>query len=55
MRGVPEQLTPFRANKGVTVIVAVSGEVPVFTAVNAGMLPVPDDPSPIVLLVLVHW
>lgn len=55
VRGVPEQLTPFSAKMGVTVIVAVTGAVPEFTAVNAGMLPVPLAPSPIDVLEFAHW
>lgn len=36
--GVPVHVTPLFVNEGVTVIVAVTGVVPVFTAVNEGML-----------------
>ena len=39
--------------EGDTVIVAVTGEVPVFVAVN-DRLPVPSFPSPMAVLVLVQ-
>jgi hypothetical protein len=39
---------------GVTVIVAVTGLVPVFTAVNVGIVPVPEAPNPIVVLLFVQ-
>ena len=39
---------------GVTVIVAVTGVVPVFTALNEGIFPVPDAPSPIAVLLFVQ-
>ena len=42
------------SNEGVTVIVAVTGAVPAFVAVNEAMLPVPFAPSPILVLLLVH-
>ena len=43
---VPAQLVVF-AKVGVTVIVAVTGAVPLFVAVNDGKLPVPDAANPI--------
>ena len=39
---------------GVTVIVAVTGTIPVLTAVKAGRLPVPLADSPILVLLLVQ-
>ena len=43
----PVQGTPPLVKVGVTVIVAVTGDVPVLMAVNAAILPVPLAPSPI--------
>jgi hypothetical protein len=54
VRGVPTQLTPPLVNVGVTVIVAVTGAVVVFVAVKLGMLPVPDAPSPILVVLFVQ-
>ena len=48
--GVPGQ--PFAA--GVMVMVAVTGTLPLFTAVKDGMLPVPLAASPIDVLLLVQ-
>ena len=48
--GVPVQ----PSNDGVTVIVAVTGDVPALVAVNEGMLPVPLAPRPMLVLLLVH-
>jgi hypothetical protein len=48
--GVPGQ----PANEGVTVMVAVTGDVPVLTALNEAMLPVPLAARPIEVLLLVH-
>jgi len=48
--GVPEQLFTV----GVTLIIAIISDVPVFAAVNDGILPVPLDASPILLLVFVQ-
>lgn len=39
---------------GVTVMVAVIGEVPVFSAVKLGMLPLPLAANPIAVLLFVH-
>lgn len=39
---------------GVTLIVAIIGEVPVFSAVNEGILPVPEAAKPIETLLLVQ-
>jgi len=39
---------------GVIVIVEVTGAEPLLTAVNDGILPVPEDARPIELLELVH-
>jgi hypothetical protein len=47
-------LTPPLSYVGVTLIVAVIGELPVFTAVNEGMLPVPEATKPIETLLLVQ-
>jgi hypothetical protein len=43
----PEQVTPAFVYFGVTVIVATTGVVPLFTAVNAAIFPVPLPVSPI--------
>ena len=43
----PVQLTPPFSNVGVTVIVAITGLVPVLIAVKAGISPVPDAANPI--------
>ena len=43
----PVQLTPPFSNIGVTVIVAITGFVPLFIAVKAGMFPVPEAAKPI--------
>ena len=45
--GVPLQPTEPLVKRGVTVIVAVTGVVPVFTAVKLAMSPVPVAPRPI--------
>jgi hypothetical protein len=42
------------SKEGVTVMVAVTGEVPLLTAVNDGRLPLPLAASPMVVLLLVH-
>ena len=39
---------------GVTTMVATTGEVPVLTAVNKAILPVPEAASPMLVVVLVH-
>ena len=44
---VPVQVTPLLVKLGVTVIVAVTGAVPVLVAVKEGILPTPDAASPI--------
>ena len=48
--GVPAQ----PSNEGVTVMVAVTGEVPLLVAVKDGMLPLPLAARPMVVLLLVH-
>jgi hypothetical protein len=48
--GVPTQLLAV----GVTVIVATTGVVPVFVAVNDGKLPVPEAANPIVRSLVVQ-
>ena len=45
--GVPTQLTPAFTNVGVTVMVAVTGAVPVLVAVNDGIFPAPLAANPI--------
>jgi hypothetical protein len=50
----PEQETPKLVKVGVTVMVAVTGDVPVLTAANAAILPVPLVPRPIVVLSFVQ-
>jgi hypothetical protein len=44
---------PSLVNVGVTLMVATTGEVPLLTAVNEAILPVPEaaSPTPVVLLV----
>lgn len=48
--GVPTHVPNF----GVTTIVAVTGAVPLFSAVNAAMSPVPAAPSPMLAALFVH-
>ncbi len=48
--GVPVQLTPPLVKVGVTVMVAVTGEVPLLMAVKEEMFPLPLAPSPIDVL-----
>ena len=48
--GVPGQ----PSNEGVTVTVAVTGEVPLLMAVNEGMFPVPVAARPMDVVLLVH-
>ena len=50
----PAQPTEPLVNVGVTTMVATTGEVPVFTAVNDAILPVPEAARPILVVVLVH-
>ena len=50
----PLQETAPPVNTGVTVIVAVTADDPVFTAENAAMFPVPLAASPILVLSFVH-
>ena len=42
----PVQLVPPLVKVGVTTIVAITGAIPMLTAVNEAILPVPDDTSP---------
>ena len=51
---VPVQVTPPLVKLGVTVIVAVTGAVPVLIAVKEAMSPVPDAASPMDGLLLVQ-
>ena len=50
----PLQLTEPLVMVGVTVMVAIAGAVPVFIATNAGILPVPVAPSPMLVLLFVQ-
>ena len=50
----PLQVIPPLVNVGVTVIVAVTGVLPALTAVNDGIVLVPDAPSPMLVLLLVQ-
>ena len=50
--GVPLHVTPPLEYTGVTVMVAVIGDVPVLTTVKGVILPVPLAPRPIVVLLL---
>ena len=50
----PEQIAGTAVNVGVTVIVAVTGVVPVFTPTKEAMLPVPLAASPIEGVLLVQ-
>ena len=50
----PVQDTPPLVNVGVTVMVAVTGDVPVLMAANAAILPDPLVPRPIVVLSFVQ-
>ena len=45
----PVQLVPPLVKVGVTTMVATTDEVPVFTAVNEAMLPVPEAAKPILV------
>ena len=50
----PVQAVPPLLNEGVTVIVAVIGEVPLLIGVNMGILPEPLTGNPIVVLSIVQ-
>ena len=50
----PAQPTEPLVKVGVTTMVAITGEVPVLTAVNEAMLPVPEAARPMLVVVLVH-
>lgn len=52
--GDPVHVTPLLVKEGVTVIVAVTGIVPVFTAANDGMLPEPLAAKPMLVLLFVQ-
>lgn len=54
VREVPAQVVVPVVTEGVTVMVATTGAVPVFSAVNEAMLPVPEAASPIVGALLVQ-
>jgi hypothetical protein len=50
----PVQVMPPLVNLGVTVIVAVTGVKPALTPINDAILPVPLEPRPIEVLLLVQ-
>ncbi len=50
----PSQVTPPLLKCGVTMIVATTGAVPLFIAVNDGILPLPADARPIDGRLFVH-
>ena len=52
--GPPVQLTPPKVNVGVTMIVAVWGEVPWLRVVKDSMSPLPDAARPMEVLLLDH-
>ena len=52
--GVPGQLMPPLVNTGVTVMVAVTGVLPVLMAINDGMVLVPLAPNPMDGLLLIQ-
>ena len=54
VRKVPIQITDPFSNWGVTLIVANTGVLPLFIAVNEGISPVPPEPRPILVLSLVQ-
>ena len=50
----PAQPTRLFVKVGVTIIVAITGVVPAFTAANAAMFPTPDAGSPMPGTLFVH-
>ena len=52
--GVPVQVVPPLVNVGVTVIVAVTATAVAFVPMKLAILPVPDAPSPMEVLLLVQ-
>ena len=50
----PVQLTPPLVNVGVTTMVAITGQVPLLTAVNEAMFPVPEAARPMLVVLLVQ-
>ena len=50
----PAQPTPPLVNTGVALMVATTGEVPLLTAVNEAMLPVPEAASPMPAVLLIQ-
>ena len=50
----PSHVTEPFVKCGVTTIVAITGKVPLLVAVNVDMSPVPPDPRPIMVVLLVH-
>ena len=52
--GGPAQLVPPLVNVGVTVMVAITGQVVVLRAVNDAILPLPFDAKPMLVVVLSH-
>jgi hypothetical protein len=51
---VPLQLTPFRVYVGTTIMVAVTGAVPLFTGLKEFILPVPLAASPMLVVLFVQ-
>ena len=54
VRAVPTQLTPPFTNVGVTIMVAVTGDVPALAAVKAAIFPEPLAASPIDVLLFIQ-
>ena len=54
LRGIPLQVTPPLVYAGVTVIVAVTGAVPLLIAANEAMSPTPLPPRPIEVVLFVQ-
>ena len=50
----PAQLVPPLVNVGVTVMVAITGEVVVLLAIKGPISPVPPDAKPMLVVLLVH-
>ena len=51
---VPEQLTPFNANAGVTFTCATIGLFPLFTALNEAIFPDPEATNPMLVALFVQ-
>ena len=50
----PAQLVPPLVKVGVTVMVAITGEVAVLMAANGPIFPLPADAKPMLVVLLVH-